>query len=150
MSLRFIKFVISRFLGTLVDTLVLWILTQFIFFSYVGQYVISPAISFEVAMFHNYLLSYFFIWHNDILKKSSRDFFSRLITYNISALFGFFIKMGFLLLLERIFRWDVVVCNIIALFFSGFVNFFVAEKLVFKKHHIFIADDYKESISSQE
>ena len=133
MSDRFAKFVVSRLLGTLVDTLVLWIITRYLFFSYVGQYVVAPAISFEVAMFHNYILSYFYIWHKNIPMKIPRDFFIRLITYNISSLVGFFIKMGFLILLERLFGWDVLICNILALLISGFVNFFIAERIVFRK-----------------
>jgi putative flippase GtrA len=133
MTDRFVKFVVSRFLGTLVDTLVLWVFTRYIMFSYVGQYVVAPAISFEVAMLHNYILSYFFIWHKHIPIKMPRDFFTRLITYNISSLLGFFVKMGFLILLERLFGWDVLICNIIALLISGFVNFFLAERVVFRK-----------------
>jgi putative flippase GtrA len=133
MSGRFAKFVVSRLLGTLVDTLVLWVISRYVFFSYVGQYVVAPAISFEVAMFHNYVLSYFYIWHKNIPLKIPRDFFTRLITYNISSLLGFFVKMGFLILLERLFGWDVLICNILALLVSGFVNFFLAERVVFRK-----------------
>jgi len=133
MTGRFFKFVVSRFLGTLVDTMVLWILTRYILFSYVGQYIIAPAISFEVAMFHNYILSYFFIWHKHIPLKIPKDFFRRLIAYNISSLLGFFVKMGFLIFFERLFGWDVLICNIMALLISGFVNFFLAERVVFKK-----------------
>ena len=133
MTGRFFKFVVSRFLGTLVDTMVLWILTRYILFSYVGQYIVAPAISFEVAMFHNYILSYFFIWHKHIPLKIPKDFFRRLIAYNISSLLGFFIKMGFLIFFERLFGWDVLICNIMALLISGFVNFFLAERVVFRK-----------------
>jgi len=133
MTGRFFKFVVSRFLGTLVDTMVLWILTRYILFSYVGQYIIAPAISFEVAMFHNYILSYFFIWHKHIPLKIPKDFFRRLIAYNISSLLGFFVKMGFLIFFERLFGWDVLICNIMALLISGFVNFFLAEIVVFRK-----------------
>jgi putative flippase GtrA len=51
--------------------------------------------------------------------------------------------MGFLLLFERLFKWDVVYCNLIALLISGIVNFLLAERLVFKKHgHISVTDGY--------
>jgi putative flippase GtrA len=133
MSDRFVKFVVSRLLGTLVDTLVLWIITRFFLFSYVGQYLIAPAISFEVAMFHNFVLSYFFIWNKNIQLKIPSDFFKRLIAYNISALLGFFIKMGVLILLERLFGWDVLICNVLALLVSGIANFFMAERVIFRK-----------------
>lgn len=136
MSVRLLKFIASRLLGTIVDTAILLILTRLVFFSYVGQYVIAPAISFEVAMFQNYALSYFYIWNKIIPKPALRDFFIRLIPYNISTIFGFLIKMFFLLLFERMFRWDVVYCNLAALFISGFVNFYLSEKIVFRKHPV--------------
>lgn len=146
MSVRFFKFVLSRLFGTLVDTFILWILTRYIFFSYTGQYLISPAISFEIAMFNNYIISYFWIWSKEIPAKNSRDFYIRLLPYNISALFGFFIKMCFLLLFERLFGWDVILCNVIALLISGLVNFFLAERIVFKNHNCLDeCDDYGSS-----
>ncbi len=141
MSVRFLKFVLSRLVGTLVDTLILWVLTRYIFFSYTGQYLISPAISFEVAMFNNYIISYFWIWSKEIPVKNSRDFYSRLLPYNISTLFGFFIKMCFLLLFERLFGWDVLLCNIIALIISGFANFFLSERIVFKNRNCIDTED---------
>ena len=151
MSVRFLKFIVSRLLGTLADTAILLILTRLVFFSYVGQYVIAPAISFEVAMFQNYTLSYFYIWNKNIPRPAVRDFFIRLIPYNISAIFGFFVKMFFLLLFERIFRWDVVYCNIGALFLSGFMNFFLSEKVVFSKHPgIFSINGYVFSKNSKD
>lgn len=140
MSERFFKFVVSRLLGTLVDTLVLWILTRYLLFTYVGQYIVAPAISFEVAMFHNYVLSYYYIWNKYIPVKKARDFFTRLIAYNISSLLGFFVKMGFLILLERLFGWDVLICNVLALLISGFVNFFLAERVIFRKRSKIAAD----------
>lgn len=140
MSGRFIKFVMTRLLGTLVDTLVLWILTRYLLFSYVGQYIIAPAISFEVAMFHNYVLSYYYIWNKYVPFRKARDFYTRLVTYNISSLLGFFVKMGFLILLERLFGWDVLICNVFALLISGLVNFFLAERVVFRRRSKITAD----------
>lgn len=137
MPVRFLKFFISRLLGTLVDTLILLALTRLVFFSYVGQYIVAPAISFEITMLHNYALSYFFIWNKAIPAFTARDFFMRLIPYNVSVVFGFLIKLFFLLLFERLFRWDVIYCNLAALLISGFFNFFLSEKLVFNKSPIF-------------
>ncbi|MDP2423189.1 MAG: GtrA family protein [Bacteroidales bacterium] len=143
MQSRFFKFFVSRLLGTLGDTLVLWVLTRYVFFSYAGKYLAAPAISFEVAMFFNYVISYFWVWNKHIPMKVARDFFTRLVPYNISTLVGFVIKMGFLLLFERLFRWDVIYCNIAALLISGVVNFLLAEMIVFKKHaHIPIIDGH--------
>ena len=41
--------------------------------------------------------------------------------------------MGFLLIIERITRWDVVFCNLLALCVSGCVNFVMDEWVIFKK-----------------
>lgn len=140
---RILKFILSRLLGTAVDTAILWILTRLVFFSYAGQYLIAPAISFEVSMFHNYALSYYFIWHKNIPLRASRDFFIRLISFNLSSIAGFLIKMFFLILFERIFRWDVIYCNLAALLISGAVNFVLAEKVVFRNHpQIFRTNGY--------
>jgi putative flippase GtrA len=135
MKTRFIKFVTSRMLGTLVDTAVLWLASTYLFHSYTGIYIISPAISFEAAMFCNYVISYYWIWNHNIPQKSRHDFFIRLLAYNLSVLLGFGVKMVFLLMFERIFGWHVVYCNIAALFISGFVNFILSEKIIFKKQH---------------
>ena|SRR5665648_136480 len=143
MQSRFFKFFVSRLLGTIVDTFVLWILTRYVFFSYTGKYLAAPAISFEAAMFHNYVISYFWVWNKHIPIKVAKDFFTRLVPYNISTLLGFVIKMIFLLLFGSLFRWDVIYCNIAALLISGIVNFFLAELIVFKKHTHLFPDDGK-------
>lgn len=53
--------------------------------------------------------------------------------FNISCVLGFMVKMAFLLLFERMFGWDVVYCNLMALLISGIVNYFLAEYVVFKR-----------------
>lgn len=42
-------------------------------------------------------------------------------------------KMGFLLLFEVIFGWDVVYCNLAALCISGIINFSMGEWVIFRK-----------------
>ncbi|AEJ60345.1 hypothetical protein Spith_0058 [Spirochaeta thermophila DSM 6578] len=133
MFVRFLKFFASRLVGTGVDTFVLWLASSFLFSSYVGKYLVAPALSFEVAMLHNYTISYFWIWRKRIRHRGAADFFRRLLPYNLSVLFGFGVKMVLLLLLERLFHWDVVWCNLGALTVSGVINFFLGELVVFKK-----------------
>lgn len=110
---------------------VLWLLSTFIFESYVGDYIIAPAISFEAAMFKNYVASYFWIW-KDRVKKKKGDFFKRLFYYNLSTVFVFLIKLGILLIVERLTHLDVIWCNLIALSVSGIINLYAQDKLVFK------------------
>lgn len=130
---KYVKFMISRALGTGVDTLVLWLLSRFVFGGgYLATYVISPIISFEVAVISNFLCSYYWIWSSRISSHTPRSFWRHLAAFNISSLAGFVIKMLFLLLFERIFGWSVVVCNLVALCISGVFNFAISESVVFR------------------
>ena len=128
-------FVISRGLGTIVDTGVLWFCEKFLFTGYWGSYLISPTISFEVATFFNFVLSYYWIWKNRIETKNSKIFWHLFLLFNISCIAGFLIKMLFLFLFERLFHFDAVICNLLALCISGIVNFFLSEDLVFRQKH---------------
>jgi len=129
----YIEFVLTRVFGTLVDTFILWICSDFIFKSYVGVYILSPIISFEFAVMSNFLWSYLWIWKNRIEGRCRADFWKRFIVFNLASVTGFLIKMFFLLIFEQIFGWDVVYCNLAALLISGLFNYFAADMLVFKQ-----------------
>ncbi len=134
--LRYIEFVVSRLFGTGLDTFVLWICSTFIFDTYIGDYIISPIISFEFAVLSNFLCSYCWIWKSRIERRCTLDFCRRFIIFNISSALGFAVKMAFLLLFERIFGWNVVWCNLAALLISGLFNYFLAETIVFGKRNL--------------
>lgn len=136
MAVKYIKFVASRLIGTLVDTLVLWLLSSYVFTTYFGNYIVAPTISFEVAVLVNFIFSYYWIWSKRISVKSTKTFITRFVIFNISCVLGFIVKMVFLLLFERLFGWDVVYCNLLALLISGIVNYALAEFVVFKKSRI--------------
>lgn len=123
----------GNYVGTLVDTAVLWLFSTFVFHSYVGKYVISPFISFECAVLFNFINNFFIVWRNRTPEKNRMIFIKKYITYNISCFGAFGLKMVVLLIVERIFSLHVVICNLIALCFSGVFNFFMAEFVVFKK-----------------
>lgn len=133
MAVKYFKFVVSRLIGTGVDTMVLWALSVYAFSTYLGIYLLAPTISFQIAMLCNFLMSYYWIWNKRIFPKNPRLFFIRLGLFNLSSIVGFGIKMVFLLLFERLFRWDVIWCNLVALLISGIVNFILADMLVFRK-----------------
>lgn len=140
---RYFKFIASRLIGTIVDTLVIWLLTNFIFSSYLGVYIIAPTISFEFAVLSNFLFSYFWIWSNRVAVKNYRSFFNHFLSFNISSFFGFVVKMGFLLLFSKMLNWSVVYCNFLALLISGVVNFGLSELVVFKKSPVMDSVDEK-------
>lgn len=135
MVAKYLKFMVSRAIGTGVDTLILWLLTHFVFTSgeYLTNYIISPCISFEFAVMSNFLCSYYWIWSSRVSSRTARSFWRHFAGFNLSSLAGFVIKMLFLLLFEKLFGWNVVVCNLVALCISGVLNFFLSEALVFGK-----------------
>ena len=118
---RFLKYSGTSLAGTLVDTLVLWILSDLVFTKgYWGEYVVSPAISFQCAVITNFLISYFYVWKD---RKKTRNPFLTFLYYDLSCTAVFLLRLGFLLLVERIFGWDVVICNLVAMCVTGIVNF---------------------------
>ncbi|HCK99267.1 MAG TPA: GtrA family protein [Candidatus Marinimicrobia bacterium] len=135
MILKFTKFTIRGIAGGIVDTLILWLLSTYLFNSYFAKYILAPSISFEVSIFFTYTICYFWIWNHRV-NNSKSDFFRRIPGYNAAALISFAVKMALLITIERIFHFDVVICNLLALSVSGFVNFFAVEKHIFKKCNI--------------
>jgi putative flippase GtrA len=120
-------------IGTIIDTAVLWLFSHFVFDGYVGEYVISPVISFECAVMSNYMFSYFGVWRE---RRSAGSFVLKYIMYNISSSLVFTMKLGVILLLERLFGWNVVICNLAALCLSGLINFSLSEWVIFRKKQV--------------
>lgn len=136
----FSKFFASNLLGTLVDTLVLWLCAHLLFTEvrylispYVSINIISPIISFEFAVLTNYICAYKLTWKGRVRLKTPGRILAHFAKYNLTSTTIFLVKMAFLLLFERLFGWDVVICNLVALVFSGLVNFALGEWWLFKK-----------------
>lgn len=133
--IRYAKFAGTSIIGTLVDTLVLWLLSDFAFTEgYWGEYVISPILSFQAAVLVNFTISYFYVWRDRVKDSKVRRLYLKLyLRYNLSCSSVFLIRMCFLLIIERFTGWDVVFCNLIAMCFSGIANFFLTNNFIFKK-----------------
>lgn len=130
---RYLKFAASTLAGTAVDFLVLWIFSHYLLDgSYWREYILSPVISFECAVFTNFVVAYYGVWRDRISARTKRSFFRHFGGYNLSCISAFLVKMAVLLTLERIFGWDVLWCNLAALCVSGLLNFFLNEKVVFR------------------
>jgi putative flippase GtrA len=138
--IRYAKFAGTSAVGSVVDTLVLWLLSDLVFTKgYWGEYIISPFISFQCAVAVNFTISYFYVWKDRTRKRpdaSVRRFFKLFGAYDISVSAVFLFRLGVLLLIERFTGWDVVICNLIAMCFSGIINFTVNNFLIFKKKNI--------------
>ena len=134
--IRYLKFMGTSVVGTIVDTLVLWILSDFIFTKgYWGEYVISPVISFQCALTANFLISYFYVWKDRtaVSGASTKRFFKLYFAYNLSGSAVFLLRLGALLIIEKFTGWDVVICNLLAMCVSGVLNFAINNLLIFKK-----------------
>lgn len=134
--IRYLKFMGTSVVGTIVDTLVLWILSDFIFTKgYWGEYVISPVISFQCALTANFLISYFYVWKDRTVVSgaSTKRFFKLFFAYNLSSSAVFLLRLGALLIIEKFTGWDVVICNLLAMCVSGVLNFAINNLLIFKK-----------------
>lgn len=138
--IRYAKFAGTSAVGSVVDTLVLWLLSDLVFTKgYWGEYIISPLISFQCAVAVNFTISYFYVWKDRTRKRpdaSVRRFFKLFGAYDISASVVFLFRLGVLLIIEMFTGWDVVICNIAAMCFSGIINFTVNNLLIFKKKKI--------------
>ena len=135
--IRYAKFAGTSAFGSVVDTLVLWLLSDLVFSKgYWGEYIISPLISFQCAVAVNYTISYFYVWKDRTRKRpdaSARRFFKLYGAYNLSNSAVFLFRLGILLLIESFTGWDVVICNLVAMCFSGIINFAINNRLIFKK-----------------
>ena len=138
--IRYAKFAGTSAVGSVVDTLVLWLLSDLVFTKgYWEEYIISPFISFQCAVAVNFTISYFYVWKDRTRKRpdaSVRRFFKLFGGYNLSTSAVFLFRLGVLLLIERLTGWDVVICNLIAMCFSGIINFTINNLLIFKKKKI--------------
>lgn len=133
--IRYVKFLGTGIVGTITDTLVLWILSDLVFTKgYWGEYIISPVISFQCAVAVNFIISYFYVWKDRTRDQgaSVRRFFRLYIAYNASGSAVFLLRLGALLLIERFTGWDVVLCNLLAMCFSGILNFLINNLVIFK------------------
>lgn len=133
--LRYIKFLGTSLVGTIADTLVLWLLSDFAFTKgYWGEYIISPILSFQAAVLVNFTVSYFYVWRDRVDDiRGIRTFLKLYATYNVSCSMVFFLRLGGILLIERFTGWDVVLCNLLAMALSGLANFLLTNNIVFRK-----------------
>lgn len=125
---------VSTLGGTAVDCAVMWLLAEVLFpgTEYVGLFV-APTVSFECAVFTNYTLAYFFVWKDRVGERSARGFWGRFLPYNVSCIAAFLIKMVPFVLIRHFAGLNVVVCNLLALIFSGIFNFVMNEWVIFRK-----------------
>lgn len=133
---RYLKFMGTGAVGSVVDTLILWLLSDYVFTEgYWGEYIISPLISFQCAVVVNYMISYFYVWMDRTKKRHDASvwrFFKLYGVYNLSCSAVFLLRLGVMLLIENFTGWDVVICNLLAMCLSGILNFCIENLFIFK------------------
>lgn len=129
-----LKYSLTTLLGTGADTLVLWLLSTYVFDgNHWEQYVLSPMISFECAVIVNYMTAFFYVWRDRIEKRNASEFLAHFWKYNITCISAFIVKMFILNAVALAMGWPAFVCNLVALCFSGILNFCINEFLVFAR-----------------
>ncbi len=135
------KFSGSTMLGTVVDTIVLFVLSEWVFETYAGRVLIAPTISFEAAVLNNFLFSYFWVWTSRV-NRTVEDLLKRFFVYNLNAALVFVGKLALLVVVNFFTGLHVVVCNLLALTVSGVVNFLVQDRLVFSNREVPSSDTF--------
>ena len=141
--LKFAVFSITSGVGTVVDLGVHWWLSAtFLQDRYWWTFWVSPVISFELAVITNFLIAYYFVWRERISQRTTRSFFRHYAGYNATATGVFFVKLLLMQGLHLLFvaldwfqdkTYEPVLCNMLAMCFSGVLSFVLNEFVVFKK-----------------
>ena len=91
---KFIMFMLTSSLGTVVDLGVHWFLSaRFFQESYLWTLWIAPLISFELAVLTNFIIAYQFVWRERISHRSTRSFWRHFAAYNATSTGTFLIKL---------------------------------------------------------
>lgn len=132
---RYGKFLLCNIPGTAVDLIVVWLLSNYAFNGYWSQYVGAPAISYECGILVDFVLCYFFVWGERVSHRSVGSFFRHLLGYNLSSIGAYLSKALVIALLGYLTSraLGVVWCDLIAMTFSGTLNFLVNERFIFRK-----------------
>ncbi len=125
------KYVSVTALGTVIETLVLWWCTEFLFATFETRYVVAPIISFECAVINNFLLSYLWIWKESV-GNTLHDMIVRFAAYNFATFLVFVVRLGLLAGIGSIAGWHPVFCNLIALMTTGILNFSIQHEIIFR------------------
>ena len=131
---RFIKFAGVGMVAGTVDISLVWVLTKFIFTGYFGQVILSPVISYECSVLVAFAFSWYFIWNDRVSQGSKREFWTRLLGYNLSNVGIFALRILLVMAFEKL--WDggnLVIINVISRILAGLLNFVITDKLIFKK-----------------
>lgn len=129
-ALRFSKFSAVGLVGYAVDNGIYLLLSSALTGTGLRTWVV-PLISYEIAMFNNYLLSYYWVWR-DRNNRQGR-FAVRLLFYNAATAVPFAVRMAAYVQLFRVLELEGIFANMIAVLIGVLFNFLICEKFIFRK-----------------
>lgn len=127
--IRFSKFSVVGIAGFVVDNLAYLLLSRVLTGLTLRTFVV-PLISYEIAMFGNYLLSFYWVWRDR--RSGSSLFARRLLFYNATTAVPFAFRMIAYVQLFRLLHLEGVISNMIAILIGVLFNFFVCERFIFR------------------
>ena len=133
---RFMKFVTTSLVGGTVDMVLVWLLSGYVFSGYWGKVVVTPMISFECSVIVGFTFCWLYVWKDRVDRRDSGSFWKSLGAFNLSNIGVFVLRMLLVMILERMFAGNLLICNLIARMLAGLLNFFISDKLIFKIKHI--------------
>ena len=150
------KYACATSFGALVEMAVLWFLAHVVFKSthFAGKDSLSIIIASEIAILVNFTTAYFIVWRDRIIRRSPRSYFRHYLAFALTANILLVLKVALALLFKDLFRWDVVICDFVALLISGTVNFVINEMVIFKNRKQLLQkydpEEVEEELSKEE
>ena len=126
---RVIRFQVVAWVGTVVNLAVLYLLHGRLGVSL----PVAGAAAIEVAIVHNFTWYYFTTWR-DRVAPGGRDYFGRLLRYNVvTASIDFVVTLGMLWVLVEFAGVHYLVADLAGMVAAPVVKFFANEFLLFKR-----------------
>ena len=123
LSKKFVRFSLSGSLATLVDVLILYILTEF----FALWYLFSAVFSFIAGTLVHYSISSHWVF------KCERRSFSQYLAFTLIQTIGLVIKLSVIYILVEYFSFWYILAKLIAVFVGLIWNFSANLKITFKK-----------------
>ena len=126
---RIIQFQLVAWGGTLVNLGVLWLTKGVLGIPLIP----AGALAIEIAIIHNFTWHYFFTW-KDRVAGNPRDYFSRLLRYNlVTASIDFIVNLGILWGLVTFAGVHYLLADLAGMVAGPLFKFVANERLIFKR-----------------
>ncbi len=123
-NLHFIPFSIVGITGVLVNTVLLYILTEYLEL----YYLLSAVFAIETSIITNFLLNNAWTWRK---RKFRHSFFQRLLRYNLVSIIALVINLSVLFILTHFFNIYYIYSNFAGIAFAFLINYFVNDRWTF-------------------